>query len=80
MDMLMQMKKYKKKRKSSTKKDNNYHLKNFKSNYVPLEANAKSMQSTRKESIEKNETTPQKEDMYDMKNTDVKIKHAFIFI
>ena len=38
------------------------------------------MQSTREESIEKNETTPQKEDMYDMKNTDVKIKHAFIFI
>ena len=38
------------------------------------------MQSTREESIEKNETTPQKEDMYDMKNTDVKIKHALIFI
>ena len=38
------------------------------------------MQSTREESIEKNETTPQKENMYDMKNTDVKIKHALIFI
>ena len=62
------------------KKDNNHHLKNFKSNFVPLETNAKSMQSTREESIEKNETAPQKEDMYDMKNTDVKIKHALIFI